>query len=87
MTYRERRQRRAARLREWAAGRAAKAEAAFDRATEIGDQIQLGQPVLVGDHSERRHRRDLARICAAGIPATVSFYGWPCSSAAAAGGR
>jgi hypothetical protein len=62
MTYRERRERRAARLREWAAGRAAKSEAAFDRAHEIGDQIPLGQPVLVGHHSERRHRRDLARI-------------------------
>src|SRR6266566_8386750 len=62
MTYRERRERRADRLREWAAKRTAKSAAAFDRAHDIGAQIPLGQPVLVGHHSERRHRRDLARI-------------------------
>ena len=62
MTYRERRERRADRLREWAAKRTAKSTAAFDRAHDIGAQIPLGQPILVGHHSERRHRRDLARI-------------------------
>src|SRR6266700_6632794 len=62
MTYRERRERRADRLREWAAKRAAKSEAAFDRAHDVAGQIPLGQPVLIGHHSERRHRRDLARI-------------------------
>jgi hypothetical protein len=65
MTYRERRERRAERLCEWAAKRAAKSEAAFDRAHDVAGQIPLGQPVLVGHHSERRHRRDLARIDAA----------------------
>jgi len=29
---------------------------------EISDNIPLGQPILVGHHSEKRHRRDLARI-------------------------
>jgi uncharacterized protein DUF3560 len=62
MTYRDRRERRAERLREWAARRAARSAAAFDRAHEVAGQIPLGQPVLVGHHSERRHRRDLARI-------------------------
>jgi Domain of unknown function (DUF3560) len=62
VTYRERRERRAERLREWAAKRAAKSEAAFDRAHDVAGQIPLGQPILVGHHSERRHRRDLARI-------------------------
>ena len=62
MTYRERRERRAERLREWAAKRAAKSAAAFDRAHDLAGQIPLGQPVLVGHHSERRHRRHLDRI-------------------------
>jgi hypothetical protein len=62
VTHRERRERRAARLREWAAKRAAESEAAFDRAHDAAGQIPLGQPILVGHHSERRHRRDLARI-------------------------
>lgn len=39
-----------------------KAAAAQDRAHAIGDMIPFGQPVLVGHHSEGRHRRDLARI-------------------------
>ncbi|MEE9394830.1 MAG: DUF3560 domain-containing protein [Planctomycetota bacterium] len=31
-------------------------------ATERADMIPMGQPILVGHHSERRHRRDLDRI-------------------------
>jgi hypothetical protein len=62
MTYRERRERKAARLREWAAKREAKSGAAFDRADRLARAIPMGQPILVGHHSERRHRRDLARI-------------------------
>jgi hypothetical protein len=44
---------------EKAAGRAATARRAADR---IADMIPMGQPILVGHHSERRHRRDLDRI-------------------------
>jgi uncharacterized protein DUF3560 len=62
VTHRERRERRAARLREWAAKRTARSEVAFERAHDLADQIPLGQPILVGHHSERRHCRDLARI-------------------------
>jgi hypothetical protein len=62
MTYRERRARRADRLREWADKRRRKSEAAFTRARTIADGIPLGQPILVGHHSERHHRRDVARI-------------------------
>lgn len=39
--------------------------ASNDRAAaahRIADFIPMGQPILVGHHSERRHRRDLARI-------------------------
>ena len=62
MTYRERRERRANRRREWAEGRQSKATQSFTRADSVASGIPFGQPVLVGHHSERRHRRDLARI-------------------------
>lgn len=62
MTTRERRERRAARLREWAAKREQKAVQSSAQARELGSQIPLGQPILVGHHSERGHRRHLARI-------------------------
>ena len=39
--------------------RAAQAQAAAD---ERASYIPMGQPILVGHHSERRHRRDLDRI-------------------------
>ena len=64
MTYRERRERRAEQLREWAGGREAKQadlnQAA--RADEAATGIPFGQPILVGHHSERRHRRAIERI-------------------------
>lgn len=65
MTYRERRERRAERLREWAAKRELRSAAAFEQAHQISDMIPFGQPVLVGHHSQRRHERDLGRIDAA----------------------
>lgn len=61
-TYRERREAKAERLRLWADGREAKADAASKTAQRIGDAIPFGQPILVGHHSERGHRRDIARI-------------------------
>jgi hypothetical protein len=61
-SYRERRARRVERLRGWAAGREARASAALNQAHQIGDMIPMGQPILVGHHSEGRHRRDLGRI-------------------------
>lgn len=38
------------------------AEAAYQQARRIGDMIPMGQPILVGHHSEGRHRRDIDRI-------------------------
>lgn len=61
-TYRERRERRVERLEGWAEGRETKAHEEYTKARNIADGIPLGQPVLVGHHSEGRHRRDLARI-------------------------
>ena len=62
MTYRERRENRAARRREWAEKRAAKSEGAFKSASALANNIPLGQPILVGHHSEKRARRDQDRI-------------------------
>jgi hypothetical protein len=62
MTRRERLERKVEKREEWAAGRRDKAAAGFERARKIADGIPLGQPILVGHHSEKRHRRDLARI-------------------------
>ena len=62
MTYRDRRERRADRREEWAAGRRKKQAAAFDGAKRLADAIPFGQPILVGHHSEKRARRDAERI-------------------------
>ena len=40
----------------------AAAEAQLERAHGLGEHIPMGQPILVGHHSEKRHRRDIARI-------------------------
>ena len=61
-TYRERREARAERLRDWAEKREARSAAAFQAAHQRADMIPFGQPILVGHHSEKRHRRDLGRI-------------------------
>ena len=41
---------------------AERADAAYRGARALAETIPLGQPILVGHHSERRHRRDLDRI-------------------------
>ena len=61
MTRRERLERKLEKRLEWAEGRNRKANAAFDAAHRAVAGIPFGQPILVGHHSERRHRRDLAR--------------------------
>lgn len=38
------------------------AESSHARARQIGSHIPMGQPILVGHHSERRHRADIKRI-------------------------
>ena len=53
---------RVSRLRERSGAQLALAESSHAKARAIGDHIPFGQPILVGHHSERRHRRDIARI-------------------------
>ena len=56
MTTREKLERKAERRNEWAESRREAASAAFSSARETASNIPLGQPILVGHHSERRMR-------------------------------
>ena len=62
MTRRERMEKRLANRRQWAEGRRKKASAAFGQAQSIISGIPFGQPILVGHHSEKRHRRTIDRM-------------------------
>lgn len=57
--HQERAKQRAERLRGWAAGHEAKADAAFTASENATKDIPFGQPIIVGHYSERRHRRAL----------------------------
>jgi hypothetical protein len=60
--YAERKAARIERLRARAERKQAEAAGAYEAADRIARNIPLGQPLLIGHHSERHHRRDLARI-------------------------
>lgn len=63
MTRRERLEAKLEKRMDWASARRRQAEVAFDRAdlSEEKSGIPFGQPILVGHHSERRHRRAIER--------------------------
>ncbi len=46
----------------WAESRDRDSAAGFAAAHRIADGIPMGQPILIGHHSEKHHRRDIARI-------------------------
>ena len=60
--YEAKKARRVERMRDRVARLARESVAAHDAARRVADVIPMGQPILVGHHSEKRHRRDLARI-------------------------
>ena len=60
-THRERLERRQERREQWAEGQAARSSAEFAKGDAITRHIPLGQPILVGHHSEKRHRRDVEK--------------------------
>ena len=60
--FAERREARLERMRARAARLERESDASRARRHQIGDRIPMGQPILVGHHSERRHRKDIARI-------------------------
>lgn len=61
-TYRERREAQAERLRQWATKRETRAEQAAASVDALTSSIPLGQPILLGHHSQRRAERDRDRI-------------------------
>lgn len=58
----DRAEERAERFEEYAEHRERDAKTADATARRLADAIPMGQPILIGHHSERRHRRDLERI-------------------------
>jgi hypothetical protein len=58
----ERAEERADRFEDYSGKRAAEAGAAHKAVAAIADGIPLGQPILVGHHSERHARKDAERI-------------------------
>lgn len=60
--YEEKRERKIERAEELADKHREKAQEKYKAFRAIGDHIPMGQPILVGHHSERRHRRDLERM-------------------------
>ena len=60
--FEERRQNRKERYEELADKNRQQSEERYDAARGIGSRIPMGQPILVGHHSEQGHRADLKRI-------------------------
>lgn len=60
--FNERRENRKAKFEDLAIKNEKESTARFKSAKSIGDMIPFGQPILVGHHSEGRHRRDLNKI-------------------------
>lgn len=58
----ERAEERAERFADYSAARTADAQAAHTAVERITEHIPLGQPILVGHHSEKRARKDAERI-------------------------
>ena len=61
MTRKERQEARAKRYRQYAENAEKRATAAFNASNDAVANIPLGQPILVGHHSEKVHRRALER--------------------------
>lgn len=61
-SYEEKKAARIERYRERAEKAQRLSEVAYQRARSMLDMIPMGQPILVGHHSEKRHRAHLARI-------------------------
>lgn len=60
--YETRRAARVARLKANAEKLRGESAARLESARKVADGIPFGQPILVGHHSEKRHRKDLARM-------------------------
>jgi hypothetical protein len=58
----ERKENRIEKFEQYAENAEERSNQAYKKSHEISSFIPMGQPILVGHHSERRHRRDLSRI-------------------------
>lgn len=67
MTRRERLEAKLEKRREWADKAGERASARFKKADSYVDGIPMGQPILVGHHSEKRHRKAIERCHANGF--------------------
>jgi len=61
MTKREKLEQKLEKREEWAEKAREKCSEEFETARKITENIPFGQPILVGHHSERMHRRDIER--------------------------
>ena len=61
MTRRERLERKIEKRGQWAESATAKAAQAYQTSQSLVEHIPMGQPILVGHHSEKQHRRTLDR--------------------------
>lgn len=61
-SWRGRRLKKAQKKREQAARAKQRSKEHWDEAKKLADQIPFGQPILVGHHSEKRHRRHLEKM-------------------------
>jgi len=60
--YEDKQGRKLERFKELAQKNQEESKAVYEHGQRIADAIPFGQPILVGHHSEKRHRRDLERI-------------------------
>lgn len=61
-SFEAKRQAKAQRYRELAQNARERSEEAYAESNRISQHIPFGQPILVGHHSEKSHRRDISRI-------------------------
>ena len=61
VTKREKLERKLEKREEWAEKAREKCSEEFETARKITENIPFGQPILVGHHSEKKHRRDIER--------------------------
>lgn len=61
-TYEQKVQEKRERYADLAVRKRQESDAAYQKSRAISDMIPFGQPILVGHHSERGHRRDIEKI-------------------------
>ncbi len=81
VTAEERAEQKAGRLGEYSDNAQARGEAAYRRSKDLTEGIPFGQPILVGHHSEKRHRSTIKKAQAAATRSVrelekVEYWEW-----------